>query len=575
MTIERTLQKLQQLLDAGDVAKAVAAIANAHAELSKAPRELLALLNELDRQRNAAVLQPIIEKLQELNLLPLESTIFDLRNRFRASDHAGALRAVEKILTISSGHIEALRTGGRIGNIMKDDIVALRYWERLGRAAPSDPEAALQAARIHFRRKQFVQALDWAKQAANGRADATEALQIAVGAGLTTGWTEGCDALLARLFAADRTRALTALTQLAQDLDCESVARVIGSLPPQFRSDQAVADIVAKAHSAWLVAGLEQELASRELDAAAYYRAARTVRPAEANAQRALDRLSLPSLMAMREAFNGRDFAGAIEHGVMATRINPDSFEAWQTVGRAQFTLGNVVEAGSAFRRCTELNGKDAPSWLTLGLVLNQAGDRRAALAAFQNARGLANSEVKREAEASIAALYPLLVADAQQAVSQGDLDLAWAYSESVLAIRPADPEILELRRNLLRQQREQIRHAWNSGSDSAVGLCRHYLQKSPNDSYASTVLGRTLMRMRSYTEALPIWEGLSRLTPEESHNHLQIARCCRFLKLKEKGLSAAEAALRLDPKLQEAAEIAETLRVLPSSVARLGQPQR
>ncbi|HQS16776.1 MAG: hypothetical protein B7Y08_11510 [Rhodospirillales bacterium 24-66-33] len=575
MTIERTLQKLQQLLDAGDVAKAVATIATGHADLSKEPRELLPVLNELDRQRNAAVLQPILEKLQELNLLPLESAIFDLRIRFRASDHVGALRTVENILTVSGGHIEALRTGGRIGNLMKDDSVALRYWERLARTAPSDPEAALQAARIHFRRKQFAQALDWARQAANGRADATEALQIAVSAALETGWTEGCDPLLARLFAADKTRALPALTQLAQDLDCESVARFIGSLPPQFRSDQAVADMVSKAYSGWLVAGLEQELASRELDAAAYYRAARTVRPAEANAQRALDRLSLPSLMAMREAFNGREFAGAIEHGIMATRINPDSFEAWQTVGRAQFTLGNIAEAGSAFRRCTELNGKDAPSWLTLGLVLNQAGDRRDALAAFQNARGLANSEVKREAEASIAGLYPLLVADAQQAVSRGDFDLGWAYSESVLKIRPTDPEILELRRNLLRQQREQIRQAWNSGSDSAVGLCRLYLQKSPNDSYASTVLGRTLMRMRSYTDALPIWEGLSRLAPEDSHNHLQVARCCRLLKIKEKGLSAAEAALRLDPNLREAAEIAETLRAWPSSGARLGQPQR
>lgn len=575
MTLERTLQKLQQFLDAGDAAKAVATIASAHAELSKEPRELLPILNELDRQRNAAVSQPIIKKLQELDLLPLESAVFDLRNSFRASDHVGALRAVEMILTVSGGHIEALRTGGRIGNLTRDDNVALRYWERLARTAPSDPEASLQAARIHFRRKQFAQALAWAKQAATGREDATEALQIAVASALEAGWTEDCDPLLARLCAADRTRALGALAQLAQDLDCESVARVIVALPPQFLGDQAVADMVSKASSGWLVAGLEQELATRELDAAAYYRAVRTVRPAEANAQRALDRLSLPSLMAMREAINGRDFAGAIEHGVMAARINPASFEAWQTVGRAQFTLGNIVEAGSAFRRCTELNAKDAPSWLTLGLVLNQASDRRGALAAFQNARGLANSEVKREADASITALYPLLVADAQQAVSRGDLELGWAYSESVLKIRPADPEILELRRNLLRQQREQIRQAWNSGSDSAVGLCHLYLQKSPNDSYASTVLGRTLMRMRSYNEALPIWESLVRLAPEDSHNHLQLARCCRSLKIKEKGLSAAEAALRLDPNLREAAEIAETLKALPSSGARLGPPRR
>jgi len=353
------------------------------------------------------------------------------------------------------------------------------------------------------------------------------------------------------------------------------VARVVASLPPQLASDQTVADIVAKAYSGWLVAGLEQELASRELDAAAYYRAARTLKPGESNAQRALDRLSLPSLMAMRDAFNGRDFGGAIEHGGMATRIDPDLFEAWQMLGRAQFTRGSAVEAGIAFRRCTELNSKDAPSWLTLGLVLNQAGDRQAALAAFQKARGLADSEVKREADASIAALHPLLVRDAQQAASEGNVDLAWAFSESALTIRSGDSEVVQLRHDLLRQQREQIRQAWNSGSDSATDLCRRYLQKSPNDIYASTVLGRTLMRMRAYAEALPIWENLSRLAPEDSHNHLQVARCCRALKIKERGVSAAEAAIRLDPSLHEAAEAADFLKALPSSKSNLGLPRR
>lgn len=549
MAIERTPQKLQQRLDDGEAKKATAA--------------------------SPAAPQPVPEKEQEWDHSPLEVAVFDLRDKFRAGDHADALRAVDKVLAISGIHVEALRTGGRIGNLMRDENVALRYWERLGHAAPSDPEAPLQAARIHLRRGQHAQALDWAKQAAGSRADATEALQIAVSAGLETGWPEACDPLLARLFAADRLRALKALSRLVQDLDCESFARLATSLQAQLAGDQAFADIVGKAYSGWLVAGLEQELASRELEAAAYYRAARSVRPSETNAQRALDRLSLPSLMAMRDAFNARDFAGAIEHGVMATRINPDSFEAWQTVGRAQFTRGNAAEAGSAFRRCTELNSKDAPSWLTYGLVLNQADDRLAALAAFQKARGLADSEVKREADASIVAMHPLLVRDAQQAASDGNIDLAWSFSDAVLSIRPGDSDMPQLRRDLLRQQRQQIQQAWNAGSDSAADLCRRYLQKSPNDTYASTVLGRTLMRMRAYAEALPIWESLARQAPQDSHNHLQVARCCRALKIRDRGLSSAETALRLDPKLHEAAEVAEFLKALPSAGVRLGAYQR
>lgn len=539
MDIERAPQKMEQRQDAGEAQRAAAA--------SAAP-------------------QPVPEKEQELDYSPLESAIFDLRAKFRAGDRADALRAVDKVLAISGSHIEALRTGGRIGNLMRDENLALRYWERLGHAAPGDREAPLQAARIHLRRGQHAQALNWAAQAAKCRADATESLRIAVSAGLETGWTEACDPLLARLFAADRPRALKALSRLVQDLDCESLARVATSLQAQLAGDQEFADIVAKAYSRWLVAGREQELALRELAAAPYYRAARSVRPAEKNAQRALDRLSLPSLMAMRDAFNARDFASAVEHGMMVVRIDPDSFEAWQTVGRAQFTRGNTTEATNAFRRCTELKSKDAPSWLTFGLMLNQAGDRLAALTAFQKARELADLEVKREADATVTALHPLLVRDAQQAASDGDIELAWSFSSAALSIRPGDSDMLQLRRDLLRQQRQQVQRAWNAGSDSAADLCRRYLQKSPNDTYASTVLGRTLMRMRAYAEALPIWESLTLQAPEDSHNHLQIARCCRALKIRDRGLSAAETALRLDPKLQEAAKVADFLKTLPSS---------
>jgi tetratricopeptide (TPR) repeat protein len=268
----------------------------------------------------------------------------------------------------------------------------------------------------------------------------------------------------------------------------------------------------------------------------------------------------------MRDAFNSRDFPGAIEHGVMAARINPDSFEAWQTVGRAQFTRSNIADASDAFRRCTDLNPKDAHSWLTYGLVLNQAGERRAALLAFQKARGVADSEVKKEADASISALYPLLVRDAQQAATDGNIRLAWDSSDAALVIRPNDVGVTQLRRNLLRQQREQIREAWNASSDSVAGLCRYYLEKSPDDLYVSTVLGRTLMRTRAYAEALPIWENLCARNLEDSRNYLQVARCCRSLKIRDKGLIAAERALRLDPELHEAAEVADLLKGLPAA---------
>jgi predicted Zn-dependent protease len=118
-----------------------------------------------------------------------------------------------------------------------------------------------------------------------------------------------------------------------------------------------------------------------------------------------------------------------------------------------------------------------------------------------------------------------------------------------------------QLRRNLLRQQQGQIREAWNSGGDNIVGLCRSYLEKAPGDLYVLTVLGRTLMRQRSYAEALPIWENVCKHTPQDAHGFLQIARCCRSLKLKEKGQAAADTAFRLDGELAEATELVDFFR--------------
>ncbi len=563
MTVGATLQELQQMLAAGEVENAAATIESRREEFSGEPRALLPILDQLDRERNTTALRPLIEKLQEINLLPLEAAIFDLRMKFRAGNHAQALQSVDKVLAIANDNVEALRTGGRIGNLTRDENVALRYWERLGRTNPSDAEAALQAARIHLRRQRYAQALEWAKQAAERRTDA-EPLQIAVSASLESGWEEASDSLLVGLFAVDRARALTALSRLIQELDYESAARLLASLQSKFAGDPALVEVINKTYSGWLMAALEQELASRELEAAAYYRAAKLVKPSDSNAQRALDKLCAPSLVAMRETFNSRDFASAVEHGMMAARINPDCFEAWQTVGRAQFTRGNIAEAGDAFRRCTELNAKDASSWLTYGLAQNHAGERLGALKAFQKARAFSDSDVRREAEASIASLHAPLVRDAQQAASAGDVDLAWDFSEAILSIRPNDTEIQQLRRDVLRRQRDEIRQAWEANSPSAVELCRRYLQKSPGDSYASTVLGRTLMRMRAYADALPVWESISTRNPGDSHSHLQVARCCRSLRIRDRGLSAAEKALKLDPALREAAELAEFLKALP-----------
>lgn len=563
MTIASTLQELQKALDDGLIEKATALVGASVNELSSGPRALLPVLDALDRQKKNELLSALAATLQNFNILPLESSIFDLRAKFRAGSYGDALQAVEKILAVSNENVEALRTGGRIGNLTGDEAVALGYWERLARVGAKDPEAALQVARIYSRRRQYAPALTWARIAVERRPEAMEPVQIAVGAALEVGWPQECDALLATLFSTDRARALKSLIRLARELDVESAARLISFLQQRLPEEHAIAEVASKTFSEWLVEALDQERAAREPEAVIFYRAARAVQPGNAEPQDALDRLSVRSLLAMREAFHGRDFSATVEHGEAAIRINPECVEAWQTIGRAQLARGDVAQACEAFRRCSELDGKNAQTWLTYGLVLNQAGDRRGALRAFQTARDLGDTDARREADAALAALHPQLVRDATQAAIGGNFELAWQFADAALSIRREDAGLDQLRRNLLRQQHGQIRDAWNTGADNTEALCRSYLAKAPADPYVTTVLGRTLMRARAYAEALPVWEIACGLSPQDAHPFLQVARCCRSLRLKAKGLAAAAMALKLAPALQEAADLAAQFKTL------------
>jgi tetratricopeptide (TPR) repeat protein len=575
MTSPNLAPTLDKLLSEGNAALAAEAASAGIAEVSQEPRVILRILAALDKQRKDSELNAFLAKLDEQGILRQESLLYSLRLKFREGEYTSALRLANEILRQSENHVEALRVGGRIGNLKRDDNLALPFWERLARAVPTDAEAALQAARIRLRQREYPEALEWARRVADVGPASSEAAQIAVRAGIAVGWPEVCDRLLIVLYARDREAGLRAVSEIATSFDATVVARVLAVLLRRFVRDLSLREIADKACSRWLVAALEHELASRELDASGFYFALRRVRPDDAEAKRALERLVLPSLVAMRESLHARDFAGTIEHGQVASRIDPECLEAWQSVGRAHFSQGAVANAQACFRRCTELAPEDARIWLTYGLMMKQAGDRAEALAALQNARRFArDAEVKREVEASIAALHPVLVQDAQLAMSEDRIEVAWACYTAAAAIRPpegTDP----LRRDLLRLSRQKIQELWAVKSDAAIPLCRRYLQYAPEDQYVAKVLARTLMGLRNYSEALPIWENLAALDPLDPQYHLQVARCCRSLKLLDRGIGAAEEAYRLDLGLREAAEIAESLRQAARQTATLAPWQR
>jgi tetratricopeptide (TPR) repeat protein len=196
------------------------------------------------------------------------------------------------------------------------------------------------------------------------------------------------------------------------------------------------------------------------------------------------------------------------------------------------------------------------------------------AFSAFRKAQQFArDADAKREAEASLLALHPSLIQESQQSLAEGAIEAAWQSYDAAVAIRPDDAE--ELRRTLLRVTREKVRELWNGKSASVVPLCHRYLAEAPSDAYVLTVLGRTLMGSHAYSEALPIWERLCARDLSDGHYRLQVARCCRALNLVEKGILSAEEALRLDPGLREASEVAEFLKIAQRRESRSASAER
>jgi tetratricopeptide (TPR) repeat protein len=558
------LAEIQQMLDRGDARNAAQRATKGISEIADDPRMLLLILDTLDKQRGDAELIGLVETVEAQGILKLESLIFRLRAQFRASDLVSALQTIDRILEISDRNVEALRTGGRIGNLTRDDDTALRFWERLANAVPNDAEAALQAARICLRRKQFSTAFSWAQQAIKVSRDANEPLQIAVDAGASIGWPEECDWLLARLFLAERRKALRKAISVTTSSDVSTASRLLAYLQEQFPDDAEIREFADKMSAKWLVVGIEKELVSRDFQAATYYCAIRKIHPDDGDAQSAIDRLSNPSVAVMRDAFISRNFSEAIAHGTVVTRLDPDNFEAWQTIGRSQFSTQDFEGAAESFRRCIRLRGEDPRTWLNHGMALNQLDDRIGALSAFRQALDRADtSESKREAVSSIEALRPYLIRDVQYALAANNLGLAWKSFAMARALWPTDAGLEALRPPLLRRMREEIRGLWQEQSPKAVDSCRRYLDFSPNDDYVQTVLARTLMNHRAYDQALPVWESLCALKPADARVHLQVARCCRVLKMPERGLSAAQQALSLEADLQEAADIANFLKQL------------
>jgi tetratricopeptide (TPR) repeat protein len=496
--------------------------------------------------------------------LSVDDLTFRMRTEYRLRREDEALETIEAILRQQPTHAEALKTGGRIANSRKDTERAVRFWQFLADADPDDPEGALQMARIALRQDELDGALLWSRRILAADPVHPEGLSIAALSGLRRGAAD-IGPVLAQYFDIDFDRAYDLLEQAALTLDLRIFSDALAFVRERRGDDERFAIMIEDACDRLMAQGLQAEIQSRDLDAAAFYRGIRRLRPGNEAAERGLERLRRYALIRMREAFKQNQVEQVILHGRKIVEVDPEFFEGWMTLGRIHFGQADIEGARRCFGHCVRIRDRDVWSWLNYARTLDRTGDWGTALNAYRRVLALeSNDDQRTECERAIAALYSKALYAGRDAAAAGDVEAAWKHCAVAVGIAPDNDNVRVLKNNLLNAMHDRVRELWNAGSPEVADQCREYLKHAPDNVYVLQVLGRTLMNNRRFAEALPVWQHLAELQPDDSHFWLQVARCCNWLKKRADGIVAAREALRIDGGLAEAEAILGQLEALP-----------
>lgn len=203
-------------------------------------------------------------------------------------------------------------------------------------------------------------------------------------------------------------------------------------------------------------------------------------------------------------------------------------------VARAALARGDVAAAMSAAEAACSTQPQSADAWFLLGAARHRAGVPETALAAFERA----------------AALVPgaPAIANARAAVL-GELRRpaeARAVLEGVVAPgSPRDPQTLVNLAIVLEELGELESAAARYRESIETGRATNHPAVLP----ALLNLGALLLRQGRHKEALPIHRELVTRAPGVADAHFNLAENCLALGAPEEALTAADAALRIDPR--------------------------
>jgi len=495
-----------------------------------------------------------------------ETDLFLLRAFYRLNDFENAGAICEGLLTVSPTNLEALTTRARIASRAGETGYALELWKRIAGLPGHRGEAALQVARLAWRNGDFEAAEHYGQQARSDIAGRGEAIQIQVESLFKLGRISDAAAVLPAYYTEAPERALAALKRIDGGSRPEDVAKALTGMSAHGPEDKIVAEMKDDWKRHWQMEALQAEFESDDLRTASFLRAIRTIDPADTDAIESLRRLKSYSLKLMRKELSAGRKLAAIESAERAIAIDPATAEAHFDIGRIAFDDARFADAVLAFAQAVSHDSENAWYWLNYARSLDRVGRLADAVHAFRQVSARVTEKTQRheaEVERALQHLYSRAIHTGRQDYADGDLEKAWAAQEVAADLRPGNDQVSTLRRTILRKAYEHVNRFYKANSDEIIDAAARYLKMDPDHQGVLVMYGRALMRVRDYRDALQAWERLLKNGHDDMHYHLQIARCCSWLKLRDRGIEAAQKVLEADSTQSEAESIIQRLRSL------------
>ncbi len=267
---------------------------------------------------------------------------------------------------------------------------------------------------------------------------------------------------------------------------------------------------------------------------------------------------------ALQEAESGKT-EDAIRDFQHALALGPDWKEGWWNLGTLQYGADQFVDAKATFNRVVEFAPNLGIAWALLGLSEFELKEFDAALLHLEKAQSLG---MKGDAEIERVSLYHLglLLIRASDFGRAADLLLANFGTGAMSAQAKTALGLATLRVPLLPEQVDPSQEALlvAAGGAAAAGseapsLFAGLLKAYPTVPYLHYAYGLELEKTGRKQQALEQMYEETRLSPESALPWIASSRIALDLGDAKQALSAAQTAVKLDPKYKDAHDMLAT----------------